>query len=67
MKHQKIAFLVMVAFFALAPLVLYPVFLMKGHPGHWPRRRCRVRKLPGSRRAGTALRARAPGLPAIAK
>jgi branched-chain amino acid transport system permease protein len=28
-KHQKIAFLVMVAFFALAPLVLYPVFLMK--------------------------------------
>ena len=29
MKHQKIAFLVMVAFFALAPLVLYPIFLMK--------------------------------------
>ena len=29
LKHQKIAFLVMVAFFALAPLVLYPVFLMK--------------------------------------
>jgi branched-chain amino acid transport system permease protein len=29
MRHQKIAFLVMVAFFALAPLVLYPVFLMK--------------------------------------
>jgi branched-chain amino acid transport system permease protein len=29
MKHQKIAFLIMVAFFALAPLVLYPVFLMK--------------------------------------
>jgi branched-chain amino acid transport system permease protein len=28
-KHQKIAFLVMLAFFALAPLVLYPVFLMK--------------------------------------
>src|SRR5258706_12941166 len=28
-KHQKIAFLVMAAFFALAPLVLYPVFLMK--------------------------------------
>jgi branched-chain amino acid transport system permease protein len=28
-KHQKIAVLVMVAFFALAPLVLYPVFLMK--------------------------------------
>jgi branched-chain amino acid transport system permease protein len=28
-KHQKIAFFVMVAFFALAPLVLYPVFLMK--------------------------------------
>jgi branched-chain amino acid transport system permease protein len=28
-KHQKIAFLAMVAFFALAPLVLYPVFLMK--------------------------------------
>jgi branched-chain amino acid transport system permease protein len=28
-KHQKIAFLLMVAFFALAPLVLYPVFLMK--------------------------------------
>ncbi len=28
-RHQKIAFLVMVAFFALAPLVLYPVFLMK--------------------------------------
>jgi branched-chain amino acid transport system permease protein len=27
--HQKIAFLVMLAFFALAPLVLYPVFLMK--------------------------------------
>jgi branched-chain amino acid transport system permease protein len=29
MKHQRIAFLLMVAFFALAPLVLYPVFLMK--------------------------------------
>ena len=29
MKHQKIAFVVMVGFFALAPLVLYPVFLMK--------------------------------------
>jgi branched-chain amino acid transport system permease protein len=29
MRHQKIAFLVMAAFFALAPLVLYPVFLMK--------------------------------------
>jgi branched-chain amino acid transport system permease protein len=29
MRHQKIAFLVMLAFFALAPLVLYPVFLMK--------------------------------------
>jgi branched-chain amino acid transport system permease protein len=29
MKHQKIAFAVMVAFFALAPLVLYPIFLMK--------------------------------------
>jgi branched-chain amino acid transport system permease protein len=27
--HQKVAFLVMLAFFALAPLVLYPVFLMK--------------------------------------
>jgi branched-chain amino acid transport system permease protein len=29
MKHEKIAFAVMVAFFALAPLVVYPVFLMK--------------------------------------
>jgi branched-chain amino acid transport system permease protein len=29
MRHQKIAFLIMVAFFALAPLALYPVFLMK--------------------------------------
>jgi branched-chain amino acid transport system permease protein len=29
MKHQKIAFLAMAAFFVLAPLVLYPVFLMK--------------------------------------
>jgi branched-chain amino acid transport system permease protein len=28
-KHQKIAFGVLVAFFILAPLVLYPVFLMK--------------------------------------
>src|SRR4051812_23470435 len=28
-KHQKIAFFVMLAFFTLAPLVLYPVFLMK--------------------------------------
>jgi branched-chain amino acid transport system permease protein len=28
-KHQKIAFGVLVAFFVLAPLVLYPVFLMK--------------------------------------
>jgi branched-chain amino acid transport system permease protein len=28
-RHQKIAFGVLVAFFALAPLVLYPVFLMK--------------------------------------
>jgi branched-chain amino acid transport system permease protein len=28
-RHQKVAFLVMLAFFALAPLVLYPVFLMK--------------------------------------
>jgi len=28
-KQQKIAFAVMVAFFLLAPLVLYPVFLMK--------------------------------------
>jgi len=28
-RHQKIAFLVMLAFFALSPLVLYPVFLMK--------------------------------------
>ena len=27
--HQKIAFLVLIAFFALAPLVVYPVFLMK--------------------------------------
>src|SRR3981081_3090275 len=27
-KHQKIAFLVMLAFFALAPLRLYPVVLM---------------------------------------
>jgi branched-chain amino acid transport system permease protein len=29
MRHEKIAFAVMVAFFALAPLVVYPVFLMK--------------------------------------
>jgi branched-chain amino acid transport system permease protein len=29
MRHQKIAFVVMLAFFALAPLALYPVFLMK--------------------------------------
>ncbi len=29
MKHQRIAFLVMVAAFALAPLAMYPVFLMK--------------------------------------
>ncbi|HEY6821494.1 MAG TPA: branched-chain amino acid ABC transporter permease [Burkholderiales bacterium] len=29
MKHEKIAFLVMVAVFLLAPLVAYPVFLMK--------------------------------------
>ena len=29
MKHQKIAFTLMVLFFALGPLVLYPVFLMK--------------------------------------
>jgi len=29
MKHQRIAFVVMLAFFALAPLVMYPVFLMK--------------------------------------
>ncbi len=29
MKHQKWVFLLMAAFFALAPLVLYPVFLMK--------------------------------------
>jgi branched-chain amino acid transport system permease protein len=28
-RHQKIAFLAMLAFFALAPMVLYPVFLMK--------------------------------------
>jgi branched-chain amino acid transport system permease protein len=28
-RHQRIAFAVMVAFFALAPLVIYPVFLMK--------------------------------------
>jgi branched-chain amino acid transport system permease protein len=29
MKHQRIAFGVMLAFFVLAPLALYPVFLMK--------------------------------------
>jgi branched-chain amino acid transport system permease protein len=29
MKHEKVAFLVMVAVFVLAPLVAYPVFLMK--------------------------------------
>ena len=29
MRHQAIAFVLMAAFFALAPLVLYPVFLMK--------------------------------------
>jgi branched-chain amino acid transport system permease protein len=29
LKHQKIAFVLMVAFFLVAPLVLYPIFLMK--------------------------------------
>jgi len=29
MRHQQIAFLVMAGFFILAPLVIYPVFLMK--------------------------------------
>ncbi|TAN51070.1 MAG: branched-chain amino acid ABC transporter permease [Betaproteobacteria bacterium] len=29
MKHQRIGFVVMAAFFALAPLAMYPVFLMK--------------------------------------
>ncbi|OGA16138.1 MAG: ABC transporter permease [Betaproteobacteria bacterium RIFCSPLOWO2_02_FULL_66_14] len=29
MRHQRIAFGVMVAFFALAPLAMYPIFLMK--------------------------------------
>ncbi len=29
MTHQRVAFLLMVAFFALAPAVIYPVFLMK--------------------------------------
>jgi branched-chain amino acid transport system permease protein len=29
MKHQKLVFFLMAAFFVLAPLVLYPVFLMK--------------------------------------
>lgn len=29
LSHQKIAFVVMAVFFALAPLVVYPVFLMK--------------------------------------
>jgi len=28
-KHQRIAFLLMVAFFALAPVMIYPLFLMK--------------------------------------
>jgi branched-chain amino acid transport system permease protein len=28
-RHQRVAFALMVAFFALAPLVIYPVFLMK--------------------------------------
>jgi branched-chain amino acid transport system permease protein len=28
-KHQRIAFLLMVAFFALAPAMIYPLFLMK--------------------------------------
>src|SRR5439155_24773031 len=30
LAHQRIATAVMIAFFALAPLVAYPVFLMKG-------------------------------------
>jgi len=29
LAHQRIATAVMIAFFALAPLVAYPVFLMK--------------------------------------
>ena len=29
MKHQKIAFVVMLAIFAAAPLIVYPVFMMK--------------------------------------
>jgi branched-chain amino acid transport system permease protein len=29
MRHQKIAFMIMAALFALAPLVVYPVFMMK--------------------------------------
>ena len=29
MRHQKIAFVIMAALFALAPLVVYPVFVMK--------------------------------------
>jgi branched-chain amino acid transport system permease protein len=29
MKHQRVALAVMVAFFALAPVVIYPLFLMK--------------------------------------
>ena len=29
MNHQRIALAVMVAFFALAPAVIYPLFLMK--------------------------------------
>jgi branched-chain amino acid transport system permease protein len=29
MRHQRVAFAVMLAFFLLAPLVVYPVFLMK--------------------------------------
>ncbi|MGZ8264780.1 MAG: branched-chain amino acid ABC transporter permease [Burkholderiales bacterium] len=28
-RHQRIAFVVMVAFFAIAPMAIYPVFLMK--------------------------------------
>jgi len=28
-RHQRIAFVIMVAFFALGPLVIYPLFLMK--------------------------------------
>jgi len=29
MRHQRIAFVVMVAFFAAVPLLVYPVFMMK--------------------------------------